>query len=64
MLNSAYGGVAAGGRSSTRSVPSTTSSMKVKSRSMSPWLKTWIGLPSRMARAKSIGDMSGRPHGP
>ena len=40
------------------------SSMKVKSRIMSPWLKTLMVSPFEMALAKSIGAMSGRPHGP
>ena len=40
------------------------SSMKVKSRPMSPWLNTGIGSPLRMARVKMNAAMSGLPHGP
>ena len=31
---------------------------------MLPLLKTLMGLPARMASVKSIGAMSGLPHGP
>ena len=57
-------GLAVAGLSQQRSTPSTMSSMKVKSRCILPWLNTLIGSPARIARANSIGAISGLPQGP
>jgi hypothetical protein len=52
------------GRPSAASTPSTVSSMYVQSRSIFPWLKTGISVPSTIARITRSGIMSGRPAGP
>ena len=53
-----------GGPSMQASTPPTISSMKVKSRRMSPPLKILSGRPSYNALVKIHIAMSGRPHGP
>jgi hypothetical protein len=47
-----------------RITPSAMSPIQVKSRCICPWLNPLIGSPARIALAKSIGAMSGRPQGP
>jgi hypothetical protein len=53
-----------GGPSTQASTPRTISSMKVKSRCMSPPLKIVSGFASNSALVKIHIAMSGRPHGP
>src|SRR5690606_19863477 len=64
MLNKVYGISVAGITSCMRTMPSTMSSMYVKSRCILPWLNTLIGWLFRMASVNNHGAMSGRPAGP
>ena len=53
-----------GMESTTRNTPFTISSIYVKSRSISPLLKTFIGRLCKIASVNKKGDISGLPHGP